>query len=137
MRASLIRSRRGISLFEAVASLAIIGVVSAAALEAVGGEMRSASRARRAIEVEALATQRIDFLALLNYNEMASLPDSVAKGQFDKPLDEYHWTTTASPRSDVGGLYDVVVSVTWPEGVYALHSAVYRRPPIASRRGRQ
>ena len=131
------RARRGISLFEAVASLAIIGVVSAAALEAVGGDMRTAVRARRAIEVEALATQRLDFLALLNSNEMTDLPDSVSKGQFDKPLDAYHWTTTAKPRSDVGGLFDVVVSVTWADGAYALHSAVYRRPPIATRGGRR
>ena len=95
--------------------------------------MRTAARARRAIEVEALATQRLDFLALLNNNELLNLPDSVSKGQFDKPLDAYHWTTTTTSRTDVNGVYDVVVGVTWPDGSYALHSALFRRPPTATR----
>ena len=42
------RARNGISLFEAVAALAIVGVTAVSALSAVGGEMRTASRARRA-----------------------------------------------------------------------------------------
>jgi hypothetical protein len=68
--------------------------------------------------------------------ELQNVPDSVAKGLFEKPLDEYRWTTTSSPRTDPAGVYDVIVTVTWPDGSYALHSAVYRRPPTASNRGR-
>ncbi|MDB4917984.1 MAG: hypothetical protein JWM95_5628 [Gemmatimonadetes bacterium] len=127
------RARRGITLFEAVAALAIIGVTSVSALAAVGAEMKTAERARRALEVEALATQRLDFLALMTDRELLDLPDSVSKGQFDKPLDGYKWTTTSAVRSEIGGVYDVTVTVTWPEGAYALHSALYRRPPNATR----
>ena len=127
------RARRGITLFEAVAALAIIGITSVSALAAVGAEMKTAERARRALEVEALATQRLDFLALMNDRDLQDLPDSVSKGQFDKPLDGYKWTTTAAARAEIGGVYDVVVTVTWPEGSYALHSALYRRPPNATR----
>jgi len=43
--------RRGVTLLEAVAAIAIVGMTSVAALEAAGGEMRTAERARRAIEV--------------------------------------------------------------------------------------
>ena len=127
------RARRGITFFEAVAALAIVGVTSISALAAVGAEMKTAERARRALEVEALATQRLEYLAIVRDADLQNLPDSIAKGQFDKPLDEYKWTTTASARTDPGGVYDVVVTVTWPEGSYALHSAVYRRPRNATR----
>jgi type II secretory pathway pseudopilin PulG len=126
-------ARRGITLFEAVAAVAIVGVTAVSALSAVGAEMRTAERARRAIEVEALATQRLDFLVLMNEAELQDLPDSVAKGQFDKPLDGYTWTSSSAPRSEQAGVYDVVVTVQWTDGSYALHSAFYRRPPLASR----
>ncbi|MES2176731.1 MAG: hypothetical protein V4550_02610 [Gemmatimonadota bacterium] len=128
------RARRGITLFEAVAALAIIGVTSVSALAAVAAEMKTAERARRALEVEALATQRLDFLGLMNDRELQDLPDSVSRGVFDKPLDEYKWTTKSAPRAEVGGVYDVEVTVTWPEGSYSLHSALYRRPPQATGR---
>jgi type II secretory pathway pseudopilin PulG len=130
------RARPGITLFEAVAALAIVGLTSVSALAAVGAEMKTAERARRALEVEALATQRLDFLALMNNNELADLPDSVSKGQFDKPLDGYTWTTTATSRTDPAGVYDVAVTVKWTEGSYTLNSALYRRPPLATRGGR-
>ena len=60
------RTRRGITLFEAVASVAIVGAVSAAALSAVGSQYRTTARAQRALVVEALATSRLDFLDLLS-----------------------------------------------------------------------
>jgi type II secretory pathway pseudopilin PulG len=126
------RDRNGVSLFEAVAAMAIVGVVSVSALSAAGGEMRTAERARRALEVEALATSRLDFLVLMNDQQLQNLPDSVAKGAFDKPLDNYTWTTTASPVSTQAGVYDVHVKVEWKGGSYALASYVYRRPPVAS-----
>ncbi|MEP6619101.1 MAG: type II secretion system protein [bacterium] len=127
------RARRGITLFEAVAAVAIIGVTSVSALAAVGAEMKTAERARRALEVEALATQRLDFLALMTDADLQNLPDSVSRGKFDKPLDDYSWTTTASARSEQAGVYNVEVKVSWADGSYALHSALFRRPPVATR----
>jgi len=126
------RVRSGISLFEAVAAMAIVGVISVSALSAAGGEMRAAERARRALEVEALATARLDFLALMNDQQLQNLPDSVAKGVFDPPLDAYKWTTTATPLSTQAGVYDVRVDITWKNGAYALHSYIYRRPVNAT-----
>lgn len=131
------RDRNGVSLFEAVAALAIVGVTAVSALSAVGGEMRTADRARRALEVEALATSRLDFLALMSDQQLQNLPDSVAKGTFDKPLDAYTWVTTATPLPVQAGVYDIRVAVNWKDGSYALQSYVYRRPPLAtSGRGR-
>jgi type II secretory pathway pseudopilin PulG len=126
------RARNGISLFEAVAALAIVGVTSMSALSAVSGEMRTAARARRALEVEALATSRLDFLSLMSDQQLQNLPDSVAKGTFDPPLDGYKWVTTATPLATQAGIYQVRIEVDWKESSYTLQSYVYRRPPLAT-----
>lgn len=126
--------RRGFSLLEAVAAIAIVGMTSVAALEAVGGDMRTAERSKRAIEAEALATSRLQFLDLLTDRELQSLPDSVSSGKFAPPLDEYTWKTTSAPVADQAGVYDVRVTVTWTNGSYVLRSYQYRVPPVISRR---
>ena len=130
------RAKRGITLFESVAALTIVGLVAISALEAVGAEMRTAERARRALEVEALATQRLDAMDLLTDQELQSIPDSVAKGEFDEPLNEYSWETTSSSVAEQPGVYDVTLTVTWESGSYALKTMMYRRPRLLQRGGR-
>lgn len=130
---SIRRPRRGITLLEAVVAIAIVGMTSVAALESVGGEMRTAERARRAIEVEALATSRLEFMDLLTDRELLSLPDSVERGTFTAPLDEYSWKTTSTPLSEQPGVYDVRVTVAWSSGSYVLRTYLYRTPPLATR----
>jgi type II secretory pathway pseudopilin PulG len=130
------RGSEGITLFESVAALTIVGLVALSALEAVGAEMRTAERARRALEVEALATQRLDGMDLLTDQELQAIPDSVAGGVFDAPLDEYKWTTTAAPVADSPGVYTVAVAITWPTGSYTLNTQMYRRPRQIMTQGR-
>jgi type II secretory pathway pseudopilin PulG len=125
--------RRGVTLLEAVAAIAIVGMTSVAALEAAGGEMRTAERARRAIEVAELATSRLEFMDLLTDTELQSLPDSVAKGKFPVPFDQYTWTTTSSPISDPNGLYDIHVTVNWSGGSYLLRTYRFIAPRLATR----
>jgi type II secretory pathway pseudopilin PulG len=120
--------KRGITLFESVAALTIVGLVAVSALEAVGAEMRTAERARRALEAEALATQRLDAMDLMTDQELQAVPDSVASGAFDAPLDEYKWATTSTPISEQPGVYAVAVKVTWSTGSYTQHTQMYRRP---------
>lgn len=129
----LAKSRPGITLLEAVAAIAIVGTTSVAALEAAGGEMRTAERARRAIEVEELATSRVEFMDLLTDTELQSLPDSVAKGKFPAPLDQYTWTTTSTPISDPNGLYDIHITVSWTNGSYLVRTYRYITPRLATR----
>lgn len=127
------RTRKGITLFEAVASVAIVGAVCAAALSAIGSQYRTTTRAQRALVVEALATSRLDFLDLLSADrDLQSLPDTVAQGEFPAPLDEYTWKTEVSPVSDEAGLYNVLITVLWKDGQYQLKSRAYRRPALQS-----
>ena len=128
------RSRSGISLLEAVVAVAIVGMTSISALEAVGSGMRTAEKARRAAEAEALATSRLDFMTLMTDRELQALPDSVAKGTFPEPLEEYSWTTTSKADADQAGIYSVHVTITWPNGSYTVPTYLYRRPPLVTRR---
>ena len=127
------RARLGITLFESVAALTIVGLVAISAMEAVGAEMRTAERARRALEVEALATQRLDALELLTDQELQAIPDSVAAGQFDAPLDAYTWTVESAPVAEQPGVYDVALTINWENGSYPIRTKMYRRPRLLQR----
>jgi type II secretory pathway pseudopilin PulG len=128
------RRRSGISLLEAVAAVAIVGLTAVGALESVGGDMRTAEKAKRAAEAEALATSRLDFMDLLNDRELQALPDTVEKGTFPAPLHEYSWKTTSTPVAEQAGVYDVRITIDWPTGSYTVRTYEYRRPPLVTRR---
>jgi type II secretory pathway pseudopilin PulG len=128
------RLRRGISLLEAVVAVSIVGMTAISALESVGGGMRTAEKSKRAIEAEALASTRLDFVNLMTDRELQALPDSVASGKLSRPLDDYQWKTTAAPIDDQAGVYDVRVVITWPAGSYTVKTYVYRQPPLVTRR---
>lgn len=128
------RNSRGITLFETVAALTIVSMTAISALAAVGSELRTTERARRAIEAEALASQRIDFMSMMTDQELQSLPDSVKQGNFDKPLDEYRWQTATSVDPSLAGVYDIVITISWANNSYIVRTAQYRRPPLTSTR---
>jgi type II secretory pathway pseudopilin PulG len=138
MRADrLVNRRAGVTLFEAVAAMAIVGLVSIAALEAAGAEMRTAEKARRTVEAAALAQQRLDWLDFLNETQLRALPDTVKEGKFPEPLDEYTWTTESTPIASQPGVYDVTVHVIWlKDQNFTLKSYIYRRPVISTSNGR-
>jgi type II secretory pathway pseudopilin PulG len=127
------RAKRGITLFESVAALTIVGLVAIAAMETVGAEMRTAERARRALEVEALATQRLDAMDLLSDQELQTIPDSIASGQFDAPLEEYAWSVESTPVAEQPGVYDIALTITWDNGSYPIRTKMYRRPRLLQR----
>ena len=95
-------------------AIAIVGITSVSALDAVGGDMRTAERARRAIVVEALAGSRLEFMDLLTDRELQALPDSVESGKFPAPLDEYSWKTTSASVSDQPGATRSIALVPLP-----------------------
>jgi type II secretory pathway pseudopilin PulG len=128
------RNNRGVTLFETVAAMTLVSITAVSAMAAVGAELRTAEKARHTLEAEALATTRLDQLALLTDRELLSLPDTVAKGAFGGPLADYTWETTSAASNAQAGVYDVVVTVSWPTGRYAITSALFRRPAVPSAR---
>ena len=133
-RSSPARRRDGISLLEAVVAIAIVGMTAVSALESVGAGMRAAEKSRRAIEAEALATSRLEFMDFMSDRQLQALPDSVQSGKWIAPLDEYSWKTTSAPLNEQAGVYDVRITVAWPTGSYMLKTYVYRQPQLLSRR---
>ncbi len=127
------RTDRGITLFETVAALTMVSMTAVGALAAVASELRTTERARRALETEALASQRMDFLSMMTDQELQSLPDSVKQGKFDKPFGEYSWETAATVESAQAGVYNITISINWPKNSYLVHTAQYRRPPLTTR----
>lgn len=128
------RRRNGISLLEAVVAIAIVGMTAVSALESVGAGLRAADKSRRAIEAEALATSRLEFMDFMGDQQLQSLPDSVSSGKFATPLDEYSWKTTSAPLDEQAGVYDVRITVAWETGAYTLKTYLYRQPLVTSRR---
>jgi type II secretory pathway pseudopilin PulG len=127
-------NRPGISLLEAVVAIAIVGMTAISALESVGSGMRTAERSKRAVEAEALASSRLEFMDLMTDAELQSLPDSVSSGKFPAPLNEYSWKTTSAAVADQAGVYDVRIAIDWPSNSYTIRTYLYRQPPLASRR---
>lgn len=116
----------GFTLLEAVVALAIVAVVSLATLSSLGAELRAAGRAREVLPAAALAEHRLAVAQLLRAEELATLPDSVARGRFAPPFEGYGWATEADVVLGHPGLYDLRVRVEWADGSFALHSRVYR-----------
>jgi type II secretion system protein I len=116
----------GFSLLEAVVALAIVAVVSVAALSSLGAELRAAARARDTLPASLLAEHRLAVLHLLPAEGLAHLPDSVARGRFEEPFRDYAWRADAEPLPGQPGLYEVEVEVSWPDGSYVLRSRLYR-----------
>lgn len=122
------RRRRGVSLLEAIAALAIVGATSAGVLATTGAGVRASARARQAHEAEALGLELFAQLSLASESTLRALPDSLAGGRFAPPFDEYTWRTAVGPHGEVAGLYDVRIDIMWGDGTQALSSALYRRP---------
>lgn len=127
-----IRARKGFTLLEAVLAIAIVAMTAVAALSASATEMRTAEHARRLHEAEALATEEAAYTWLLTSNELQNLPDSVGKGVFPYPLNEYSWTMTSTANSTLPGLFNIEIVVYWPTGIYTETTAQYRRPIVST-----
>lgn len=118
--------RRGFTLLEALVAVLIVGLAGVAALETVGAELRTASRARHTLHAAALAEYRLETLRVLPPGELRSLPDSLADGAFAPPLEGYRWAASAREVPGEPGLYDARVTVRWSGGSFPLETRLYR-----------
>src|SRR5262245_18248264 len=128
------RGRRGITLFESVIAIAIVGITAISAVAAVGAEMGTAERARRALEVSELSTERVAFRYLMTDRDLLHLPDSIAAGRCDYTIDGYQRSAPCTPSDAYSGLYETTVTISWAEGTgvgtYVVKGAQYRTPPV-------
>lgn len=122
------RPRRGVSLLEAVAALAIVGATGVAVLSATGAGVRTGARAVRAHEAEALGLELLTTISLVDQGTLRLLPDSLRDGQFAPPFDDYRWHTTVTSSDQWPGVYEVAIAVEWDGGAQTLSSTLYRRP---------
>lgn len=121
--------RRGFTLLEAVVALAILGLAGVATLEALGGEVRGADRARTASTAAALAQDRLATLSLLPRADLDPVPDSLARGEFQQPFRAYRWTASVQPVFGESDLYEARVEVASDAARYVLSTRIYRPRP--------
>ena len=69
-------------------------------------------------------------LELLDYDDLESLPDSVASGIFPPPFDVYSWTARAELVEDEEGLFATEVVVTDGTFTYPLLGMLHRSSTI-------
>lgn len=131
------RARRGLSLLEAVAALAIVGATAASVLATTGAGVRGAERARRAHEASALAEETLARVALLDDASLRALPDSLAGGTYAAPFDDYQYTTTLRGDVAMPGLVFVDVAIEWNGGTQRHTTALYRRAAASPRANRR
>ena len=126
--------RRGFTLLEAAAAVVVIGISSAAALGAAASEMRAASRIRHALAAEVLADQRLAALRLLPREQLERLPDSIARGAFPSPLNEYQWRASTALVRGEQDIFELRLVIQWEGGAHTVATRHYS--PRAHLRGR-
>lgn len=129
MRLPSAGSEGGFALLEAVLALAIVAMVNVAVLAHLGADLRALARLREVLPAVAMAEHRMAYLHLVDPTELEHLPDSLAHGRFEAPLEHYQWTAEVEPVRGQPGLYDAEVVVRWDGGgSLPLRSRLYRPP---------
>jgi prepilin-type N-terminal cleavage/methylation domain-containing protein len=123
------RARAGFTLLEAAVAIAIVGIISIAALSAFSADLRAAQRAQELLPASALAQERMAALELADPTQLSTLPDSLLRGRFSAPFERYEWTAFAAPVRGERWLYDFNVHVRWADGDYSLDGRRFRPPP--------
>lgn len=129
------RGRRGgFTVLEAAVALAIIGLTAVGVLGAFGADLRGAERARDVLTATSLAQLQLARIGVTGARELSALPDSLARGTFEPPLDRYRWTASSAPVPGEPDLYDLRVAVEWADGRAGLRSRRFRPVPLVAGR---
>lgn len=126
-------NEHGFTLLEAVVAVLIMGLIGATALEGLSAELRTAERARAALNATALAQYRLASLHLLDHETLILVPDSLRQGVFEPPFEAYRWDADVEPSDEADGLFDLHVNVSWEAGSFQLQTRVYRPGPQVGR----
>jgi len=125
--------RQGFTLLEAAVAMMIIGVVSAGALSAFAADLRAADQAQRLLPAAALAQDR---LAVVETTSLADdvLADSLARGRFATPFDDYTWRASVRRLPSLPGLIELRVEVSWNTGSFGLTERRFEPLSLVARR---
>ena len=125
------RRRLGFTMLEAIVALAIVGMVCVGILGAYGGALRADVIAADRLPLSSLAIERLAVVDL-DAAALERLPDSLARGAFERPYATATWAidTRRVPQHD--GLYDVIVRVHDGADVFTLRTRRYRRPQLTA-----
>lgn len=116
--------RRGFLLLEAVVALVVVSMIAGGALELRGAEARAAAREPPLLIATALAQDRLAALRLLEVQQLAHVPDSLARGRFAPPFANYRWQSRVR-RGGEPDLYELRVDVAWPNGSLMLTTRLF------------
>jgi len=119
-------AKSGFALLEAVVALAIVGMATVGAVDAIGGQVRTANQAIAALEADALAEERLTRARLLALEDLEHLPDSLRRGKFAAPWTGYEWTMSAETDRALPLLVHLRVAVSGPLGRQVLETSLCR-----------
>lgn len=120
------RVRGGFTLLEALVALVIVGTVVTAAMTALGGTLRVASQVDGHATAVALADARLNELSLLPIDSLAYYAQP-REGSYAAPLSSYHWRARLEQKqASTRSLLRATVTVSWPNGEYALATDFFR-----------
>src|SRR5262245_9527296 len=128
--------RDGFVLMEAVIALAIIALFAVALLSTVGAQVRAADRGNVLLVERALAEDRLMALQLQDYDRLLNLPDSLTKGTFPEPFQDFSWSATATPVDEEYDLFEAAVTVSGRGYSFPLQTMVHRARPVIQEGGR-
>jgi len=100
---------RGFSLVEMLAALVIFSLGVVGTLHAFGVAVRATGTTRSYTRSSLLCQQLVEETIV-----QGDLLEGTDEGTFDPPADAFRWTREIT-ATDTDGLYEVRVSVTWPE----------------------
>lgn len=122
--------RPGFVLMEAVVALAILSLFALALLSATQAQLRTASKANVLLVARALAEDRMVALRLLDYDDLAKLPDSLAAGNFPPPFEGYAWTARVEAMEDEYNLFGAEVVVTGAGESFPVQTLLHSPRPV-------
>ena len=102
-----LRSARGFTLIEVLATLVLLGIVLPVAMKGVSAALAMSSHAKHVSEASALAQTKLNAFIIDPAN------NSATSGDFSPERPEYKWTIESQPRDY--GLTEVMLRVTWQE----------------------
>jgi general secretion pathway protein I len=109
--------RGGFTLIEVLAAVVIFGIALVGYLQAVGESTR--------IQADLMSEQRALMLAQNAMEELrlgGQFEEGVEEGEFEEEDAGYFWRTDVQENAEIEGLIDVVVTVSWNDGVERKYS---------------